>query len=157
VRGISIFNAIWGIAIIAILALHRKQDDALSVEALLIGLSTSLLIYHTGRSGKLLTWGSHPLLQYLGRISYSLYLIHVFVMLVVMRIGYKITGENPKAAIGWLIVTTALCFAGAHLLHLWVEKPSMNLASRFKLRKGAEEQTSVVIPQQTPQVAPADI
>lgn len=115
----------------------ENVDANTSAPAMLAGLLLSLLIYGVGLKGKLTTSWNHPLIQYFGRISYSLYLIHLPIVLTVMRVGYKITGTNHIAALVWFLLSALISIAFAHLLYLWVEKPSMKMASRFKPKSEA--------------------
>jgi peptidoglycan/LPS O-acetylase OafA/YrhL len=107
-----------------------------------------LVIYAAAQNGGLFSWGRSRLWQYLGRISYSLYLIHVLVLLVVMRIGYKITGDAPSAALLWFGVAGVLCVGAAHLLNVAIERPSMKWATRFKRREYSREEL-IPLPQTT--------
>lgn len=99
---------------------------------MLVGWLTCLAIYGAGLRGKLTTLGSQPLLQYLGRISYSLYLIHWLIVVTVFRLGLKLTGQNPTFAPLYILLAAVLSIGAAHLLFVLVERPSMNLAARFK-------------------------
>lgn len=73
---------------------------------------------------------SRPL-RYLGRISYSLYLVHAFVIVGLIHILYAIL---PLAAILVisLIVSLALATAG----NVYVEAPAIRLGRRLALRMG---------------------
>ena len=97
-----------------------------------VGLVTVFALYGVGRAGRLTRWLGGPVMTYLGRTSYSLYLIHLPVILVILPAGYKITGEDPRAAVLWLLLAAAASFGAAHLLYLLVEAPSMRLAARWK-------------------------
>lgn len=79
-----------------------------------------------------LTRAISPVIQYFGTISYSLYLLHMPIMILIFRVGFQITGESLAGAAAWLLLSVALSSAGAQLLFLCVERPSMNWASRFK-------------------------
>jgi peptidoglycan/LPS O-acetylase OafA/YrhL len=67
-------------------------------------------------------WLSRPVPEWLGRISYSLYLIHVPVLLTLTHLLY---GRVPMAALLALIVATSLLLA--HIMYAVVERPSMRL------------------------------
>ena len=95
---------------------------------LFFGTVTSGLIVLVGNAGALSRWTGGNALQYFGKISYSLYLVHLPVLSVVMRGGYKITGDSSWAAIGWMLFAAFLCIVVAHLMYTCVERPSMKLA-----------------------------
>lgn len=99
---------------------------------LLVGLATALLLWNMGRRGLLARVGNNPVLQYLGAVSYSLYLIHIHTTVIVLRLGYKITGMRPAAGVLWMLLSVVFSLIAAHLLHLLVEKPSIKLAARCK-------------------------
>lgn len=121
-----------GALIVSKLAHLPVSDRANLPLALGVGMASVLLIYVSGASGGIWRWGGQRLWQYLGKISYSLYLIHVPMLAIVMRVAYKLTGERPLAAGAWYLVTAAICIVAAHALHVAVEKPSMKWVARFK-------------------------
>jgi peptidoglycan/LPS O-acetylase OafA/YrhL len=96
---------------------------------LIAGCATALAIYGVGLLGRLSTWFSARPLQWLGAISYSLYLVHLPILSVVMRGGYKLTHDNRVAALGWMFLAAALSLIAAYFFHRFIERPSMNLAS----------------------------
>jgi peptidoglycan/LPS O-acetylase OafA/YrhL len=97
-----------------------------------IALWAGLTIYVVGRLGHLTDWLAWRPLQYLGRISYSLYLIHYPVSHVVVWSGHRLTGDAPWLAVGWTVLAVALSLAAAHALHVLVEAPTARLAARLK-------------------------
>ena len=98
-----------------------------------------LAIYLIGRAGRLSTTLNWAPLQYLGRISYSLYLIHYPVSHIVVNAGYELTGDSPWAAFGWLLLSVLLSILAAHFLYLLVEAPTARLAARLKPRTGRSD------------------
>lgn len=105
----------------------------------MLGLAASLMIYLVGRSGHLHDWLNVRWLQYLGRVSYSLYLIHYAVAHVVTRVGWSLCGGSPSPGLAalWLMLAMAASLSAAHLLYVWVEAPSARLAAHLKLRSPA--------------------
>jgi peptidoglycan/LPS O-acetylase OafA/YrhL len=98
--------------------------------------TAGVTIYLVGRRGKLAHWLSHASLQYLGRISYSLYLIHYPVSWIVVSVGFWLTKDNAVAAVLWLLLALALSIATADVMYRFVEGPSVRLARRFKPASG---------------------
>jgi peptidoglycan/LPS O-acetylase OafA/YrhL len=89
-------------------------------------------IFLVGQRGRLTSYLSNPVLQYLGRISYSLYLIHYPVSWIIVTLGFWLTGDNAPAAVLWLCLALALSIGTADVLYRLVEAPSVQLAKRFK-------------------------
>jgi peptidoglycan/LPS O-acetylase OafA/YrhL len=97
-------------------------------------VATGVAIYLVGRAGRLQSLLNVRPLQYLGKISYSLYLIHYPVSHIVVSAGYRLTGDSPWAACGWLALSVALSVLAAHYFYLFIEAPTARLASRLKPR-----------------------
>ena len=97
-----------------------------------IGALTSAALLGVGMAGKMGTLLGNSVCQYFGRISYSLYLVHVPTLSVILQGGYRLTHtERARLALGWFAPQS--CRGGAlaaDLLHRLVEKPSMRFAPR---------------------------
>lgn len=106
-----------------------------------IALATGLAIYVAGRMNRLGTWLNWGWLQYLGKISYSLYLIHYPVSHVVSNFGYWLTGDSAAFGVMWMVLSLGLSIGAAHLLYLCIEAPSVRLSRRFRIG-GSEEHVS---------------
>jgi len=108
-----------------------------SVAALVATASTLGAIYFVARRGALEKWSGGRVFEFLGRISYSLYLTHLLVLDLALRTALHLTGSNPFMVWVWFLVVSALCLGVAALFHLCVELPAMKLANRFKIREVA--------------------
>jgi peptidoglycan/LPS O-acetylase OafA/YrhL len=98
-----------------------------------VGFSTIVLLWGVGKIGKLTTWLGHSIFRYLGKISYSLYLIHFPVIATILAYGHSRTGgTGNEISLVWFPVAAAASFVAAHLLYVAVERPSMRLASSLK-------------------------
>ena len=99
---------------------------------LLWACGTSVLIYTAFRRGTLDQWLSSWPFQFLGKISYSLYLIHVTVAGRILDYLYR--HEPHSVPIGWMALAAALLasIGCAYLFYLGVEQPSIRLSARFK-------------------------
>jgi peptidoglycan/LPS O-acetylase OafA/YrhL len=120
---------VWFWTYVALLLLRLAVNWSLEIAC---ATTAGLTLYAAGSAGGLDRWLAHPMLQYFGRISYSLYLIHYPVSWLVVGIGNQLTGTAPVVALAWHLLALGMSMAVAHLLHIYVEVPSMALASRFK-------------------------
>lgn len=94
-------------------------------------LTAGIVIYVAGRLQRLNVWLAQPVLQYLGKISYSLFLIHYPVSWMVETIGTAWTGISPGLALFWLLASLIASVGAAHLLYTWVERPGLEWARRL--------------------------
>ena len=92
-----------------------------------LALLTGVTIYVAGRTGNLRRWLNVGWLQYLGRISYSLYLTH-FIGANAVKFGVRLTGTGVGWAATWVVVAVGISIGTAELLHRFVEVPTMKLA-----------------------------
>ncbi len=97
-------------------------------------VGTILLIYLCARLGQMAVWLSWGWIQYLGKISYSLYLIHVAVGVAVIDIFLTYGDKSPLLALFAYISAIACSIIAADVLHKTVEAPCMRLAKRLKIR-----------------------
>src|SRR5262249_1333200 len=103
-----------------------------------VGLLTAISIFVVGRLDRLHRWLDAWPLQYLGRISYSLYLIHpVLGDPVVYYIRGRLVGTefSPFVALGFFTAAFAVSLIGAHLMYRFLEKPSIELARKLKVKE----------------------
>ncbi len=108
------------------LAADWKLDNA-------VALVVACAILVAGRSGHLHDWLNWTWLQYLGRISYSLYLIHYPVSHMVTWFGWTVCGRpSPPAAAMILLTSLGVSIAAAQLVYWAVEVPSLRWAARLK-------------------------
>ena len=108
---------------------------------MLVGLLTALSLGAAVWSGGMHTWGANAACQYFGRISYSLYLVHLTAINALLGGGHKLTGDSRPAAIGWYLLAIVVSVGSAHLFHRWVEVPSMRWSSRLKARPAGRPTT----------------
>jgi peptidoglycan/LPS O-acetylase OafA/YrhL len=83
-------------------------------------LVTALLLAAAQRRGGLTLAAWVPLVR-LGRISYSLFLIHFPVLLLVSAVVARLTPAGPWVGLFGLLATFVLSIAAAGLLYRWVE------------------------------------
>ena len=97
-----------------------------------LAILTAVSIVLAARWGTMGTWLGGRFIQYCGKLSYSIYLIHFVVGLRVINYGYRLFGEGVGAALLATIIGGVATFIAAHVLHKAVEAPSMRLAKRVK-------------------------
>jgi peptidoglycan/LPS O-acetylase OafA/YrhL len=127
---------IYAAAVAARLLLQVRWEgwsDDLAI-GLCAALAAGVSIYVAGRLGRLGIWLNLGVLQYLGRISYSLYLIHFPMSHVVTTLGTQVSGRSPSPAVAtlWLVLALAASLAAAHVMYVFIEAPSVRFAGRFK-------------------------
>jgi peptidoglycan/LPS O-acetylase OafA/YrhL len=102
-----------------------------------IAAGTVLLIYLCHRSGNMSNWLSWGWVQYLGKISYSLYLCHIIVGLGVMEVFLNYGDGSTFLAVAAYIAAAAFSIMVAQALHKCVEEPCINLAKLLKPSRNA--------------------
>ena len=99
-----------------------------------VATATALAILLVSRAGKLESWTLGPALQYLGRISYSLYLVHMLVGTPLARFCIRMFGKRVDGihAVALMVAGIAVSIAAAHAMYVLVERPAMRLSHRLR-------------------------
>jgi peptidoglycan/LPS O-acetylase OafA/YrhL len=97
-----------------------------------VALTTGVVVYLVGRRGHLGDWLTWRPLQYLGRVSYSLYLTHYLTSWIIVSLGYYWSGDSAKAAVCWMTASILASIGVAGLFYRYVEAPSLRLVARLK-------------------------
>ncbi|MGZ3460998.1 MAG: acyltransferase family protein [Archangium sp.] len=105
---------------------------------LLVATATALLIHGAGRTGLLERWPRSRLIGYLGRISFSLFLTHFPVCLVVNAAVSRLWPQSPGAALGGMVGAWLLSIAAAVVFHHAVEVPLTATRGRSRLSVAPE-------------------
>ena len=119
-----------GIALLVLVA-GVIRGDGFSVTCAIVA---SLLLV-MGCLNRLSSTLHQPWLQFLGLISYSLYLIHNPITGASFRVGYLLTGDTVWAEILWSAAAICACVLCAWWIYCLVEKPSMKLARMVDLER----------------------
>ena len=94
-------------------------------------LATSGLLWFAHRRHGLHSWLRQPAFQYLGGISYSLYLLHTVIGGRIENWGFRLTQENATAALAWVGAALLASLAAAHMMRAWIEIPGIRLGARL--------------------------
>jgi peptidoglycan/LPS O-acetylase OafA/YrhL len=100
--GWKMTNRVPAVAFWIFLGLVAVVGCWLDVLEMWIAIIAGLVLYAADATGQLEIRLKHPLLQFLGRISYCLFVIHYPVVWLVTRGGELLTGTQPFLAICWL-------------------------------------------------------
>lgn len=98
------------------------------------GLVCSLLIYAVLFQNNLSKLLAGKTLQYLGGISYTLYLIHPDIGWKIISVAKLLLKSHMSPLLGGIVFLMGLAgsIVAAHILHVLVERPSLKLCSRLK-------------------------
>ncbi|NMG07232.1 acyltransferase [Brasilonema sp. UFV-L1] len=99
---------------------------------------TAILLLEVARANRLQVWLKWRWLQFLGQISYSLYLIHVPVYGAVFFVGIKLLNNNAFSQAFCLLLGIIASVGFSALMWQFVEKPSIQLSQKIKLVKNKE-------------------
>lgn len=132
---IDLFPAlVFAILVVGIVAVQLLTTLNLNSIGAVIAASLILMASVTNH---LHNWLNGAVMQYFGRISYSLYLLHPTIGWSTVSFGKNILGV-PLSSVS----ATLLFFAGigtsiisAHLLNIFIERPAMALARRIRRSK----------------------
>ena len=86
---------------------------------------------------------------FLGRISFSLYLCHIFVIVIMGRVVFAVLGTGTPLTVRCLIafvVAVAASLASSIVVTRFIDEPSIQLSryiARVVLRRQAEPETSL--------------
>jgi peptidoglycan/LPS O-acetylase OafA/YrhL len=117
----------WFLLYVAVIAAASIYDASVFAQVCCL---TAIVLLGAASAGKLTTWLNWRWLQFLGTISYSLYLLHNPVTGATFRVGYLLTGRTVYTEALWWIASLAACICAATLLWLLIERPSARLAKQ---------------------------
>jgi peptidoglycan/LPS O-acetylase OafA/YrhL len=113
------------IAVIGLSIVFREPRSAMA-------LTTTIVIYGSALTGGLQSWLSGKIFQYFGRISYSLYLVHITSGIAVIHLVMRHGGGSHAVVLVALAAAVATSILLADLLNRFVEAPAMRLSKRFR-------------------------
>jgi peptidoglycan/LPS O-acetylase OafA/YrhL len=111
------------------------------------GVAAALILAYVINSPRLQQGLASKPLLFLGRISYSVYLIHWFVVVYVMGHWDKLTAPLGSSIIGfWTLLTVTICcvLILATLFNILVERPAIRLGRRISNRYSPQLRSQTV-------------
>jgi peptidoglycan/LPS O-acetylase OafA/YrhL len=108
------------------------QFDHHELDRTATALCTAVSIAIVGSMGKLETLWRSRAVQFFGRISYSLYLVHAVVGGKAIKLGARVLGASPAAAVVLFFFGLAVSVAAAYVFYRLIERPSVELTKRLK-------------------------
>jgi peptidoglycan/LPS O-acetylase OafA/YrhL len=128
-KGFLLKVAISYCAIVLLIGLFYKDSFVL-----ITAITASLLLF-AGLKEKMHTWLNWAFLQWLGLVSYSLYLLHNPITGASIRIAKKIFSNGLFADIFSMFIAISACLVAAYISFLIVERPSIKWSHQLKLKK----------------------
>ncbi len=119
--------------------LGRRNPQLIAVCVWMIVLG--LLLERDGRWMRLLTTPfCHPVAQFVGRISYSMYLCHMILLYLMQYLLLRFAPSLGRTAhCVWLVMLTfAAALPVSALLFRWIEEPAIRLGRALKQRQQPE-------------------
>jgi peptidoglycan/LPS O-acetylase OafA/YrhL len=98
---------------------------------LVLALATGIILFCGGKIGALSRWPTSRAVAFMGRTSYSLFLIHFPVLVVVATLWERQQWTTPLGAVAGLMFAYVVSIAVATLFYRFVEEPAMRLGRRF--------------------------
>ena len=121
-----------GLRVLGLFALVMSAALAYSWRwRLAAAMVTGLFLFLGDKLGLLTSWPRSRLVAYLGRTSYSLFLIHFPVLVVVETAWARLGRTSPWDAVAGLCVAYVASLVAAALLYAAVEAPAATLSRRF--------------------------
>ena len=94
---------------------------------LLSAFIVGCLLYSAEHAGWGVRWPNNRLVIWLGNLSYSLFLVHFPVLVLIATVWTRLGWHSPTAALGGLFCAFVASLLTASLFHRWIEQPSSRL------------------------------
>jgi peptidoglycan/LPS O-acetylase OafA/YrhL len=98
-------------------------------------LATSLLIglvlFYGGKLGLMERWPTSRVVRYLGRTSYSLFLVHFPVLVVVSTVWARFDWTSPRAAVTAVVVAYIASLMAADVFYRAIDTPAERFSRKF--------------------------
>jgi len=138
----------WGYMLFLAFASFRWTNFPLAV-----GVFTACAIMTCGRTGNMSKWLSYRPFQFLGTISFSLYLVHNPTTSLLFGVFFHTTPHTFGWQIAWFFISMGVSLSVAYAFFKWVERPSMQLSKRL----GRGPQGSTLTVKNTPVISAENV
>lgn len=118
---------LWGGYVATVLAAGLLRGDDFAIATAVAALAFQALARRADWAVPL----EAPWLQFLGRISYSLYLVHNPVSGAFFNVAYRITGRNVGTEAAWYLPALLVNVLAATAFWYLIERPSARLSTRL--------------------------
>ena len=115
---------------------YYDADIAVSgTENGITALVVAWLFIFAGIRQKMASWLSDTLSQFLGRISYSLYLVHTVVGWRFIKLTRELYGSDFSPLLAWLAMFggVAVSVFSAWIIYRFIESPSLRISHKIKI------------------------
>jgi len=99
---------------------------------LVVAMVFGIVLFIAGRLGWGERWSHSSALARIGKMSFSLFLVHFPILVLVGALWARLGWNSPAAATAGLLVAFGGSLVAAHVFHRWVEIPAARLAKRFR-------------------------
>ncbi len=104
-----------------------------------------LLLFCAEKSGFANRWPKSPLIARIGRASYSLFLVHFPILIVVATVWERFGWTSPANAVAGLLTAFLASMATSFAFHHYIELPAAHLSRRWGSMKQPDAAPSAVI------------
>lgn len=119
----------WALAVLIYFTVCFEKSDA-EIFAVPVAL-TAIFLFVSARSHKIIAMMGGAIWQFLGQISYSLYLVHIPILSLFTGAWQRVVGRGLLQDAGAAVILLLACFVGAALFYFVFERPSQSLAKRI--------------------------
>lgn len=106
---------------------------------LVAAMAVGAALFFAGATGWGSRWPKSRVVAWFGKISYSLFLVHFPVLVLVSTACIRLDWTSPEDAVAALGAAVALSIAAAAVFHRWVEIPAGHLARMLATPPGSRE------------------
>jgi len=118
----------WVFMVLLILSFYQIHHSSTELTNLLLSpLYFYGIMVFSNESGLLSRGLKTPLLQFLGKISYSVYLMHFIILWAFYQFAWNVMGLEPSTGLGYLGIVLVLLAVViiSHFTYKWIERPGM--------------------------------